>query len=184
MDELLEHFYYDSDEGVVRRKADVYGCKGKILIMRKGDVVGGTYGKRSKYLRVTCLGKKFLLHRVVWHLHGNTVPQGFVIDHIDGDKTNNRVENLRCVPSQINSRNLNSDKGRESKSGVLFIEDKNGRCYYLAHWTEGGKLRTKTFSIRKFGIIEAMILATKFRDAKMTELNEKGYGYIIRGESQ
>ncbi|MBR2773930.1 MAG: HNH endonuclease [Selenomonadaceae bacterium] len=37
------------------------------------------------------------LHRVVWEYHNGTIPKGYEIHHVDGDKANNQIENLQCV---------------------------------------------------------------------------------------
>lgn len=42
-------------------------------------------------------------HRVVWFLHHGTVPE--CVDHIDGDRSNNRIENLRATTRAENSTN-------------------------------------------------------------------------------
>jgi len=42
--------------------------------------------------------RRFLrLHNVVWITHNGPVPEGLELDHIDGDKTNNSISNLRLV---------------------------------------------------------------------------------------
>ena len=42
--------------------------------------------------------RRFLrLHNVVWITHNGSVPKGLEIDHIDGNKSNNSVHNLRLV---------------------------------------------------------------------------------------
>jgi hypothetical protein len=42
--------------------------------------------------------RRFLrLHSVVWETHFGPVPEGLEIDHIDGDKSNNAIGNLRLV---------------------------------------------------------------------------------------
>ena len=42
--------------------------------------------------------RRFLrLHNVVWITHNGEVPEGYELDHIDGDKTNNSIANLRLV---------------------------------------------------------------------------------------
>lgn len=43
-------------------------------------------------------------HRLVWaRAHGPT-PQGFVIDHINGERDDDRLENLRAIPENFNRR--------------------------------------------------------------------------------
>lgn len=48
-----------------------------------------------------------LVHRLVWQYHTGEEPDG-ILDHIDGNKTNNKIENLRIVSYQENA--WNSDK--------------------------------------------------------------------------
>lgn len=45
-----------------------------------------------------------LAHRVAWFLYYDEWPD-LEIDHIDNDKTNNRIENLRDVEHSVNLRN-------------------------------------------------------------------------------
>lgn len=45
-------------------------------------------------------------HVIIWILStGKNIPPGLVIDHINGDKIDNRIENLRLVTSRGNSQN-------------------------------------------------------------------------------
>ena len=44
------------------------------------------------------------LHRLIWEKHyGKQVPEGYVIHHINGTKTDNRIQNLICVPKKIHT---------------------------------------------------------------------------------
>lgn len=64
-------------------------------------IVGGKAGSLhpSGYLKTEFLGKKYSIHRLVFLLHKGYMPT--CIDHIDGNKTNNRIENLReCTLSE------------------------------------------------------------------------------------
>jgi hypothetical protein len=61
--------------------------------------------KRIKCVRVTTTTKKYSAHRLAWFLMTGAWPTK-PIDHIDGDPTNNKWENLREVTVQENNHNL------------------------------------------------------------------------------
>ena len=48
------------------------------------------------------------LHRWIYMYHYGNIPDNMVVDHIDNDRSNNRIENLRCVSFELNS--INSKK--------------------------------------------------------------------------
>ncbi|WP_165421749.1 HNH endonuclease [Pseudoxanthomonas winnipegensis] len=82
---------------------------------RAGSIAGvlTNYG----YLRFGLDGCDILAHRAAWAMaHGRWPSEGMVIDHLDGDKTNNRLSNLREVPQQLNSENQRQ-ASRRNKSG-------------------------------------------------------------------
>ena len=55
------------------------------------------------------------VHRFVWEAFNGPIPKGMTIDHINGDKTDNRLSNLQLLtPSQNNSK----DKQRLSKKQI------------------------------------------------------------------
>lgn len=53
--------------------------------------------------------RRFLAHRIAWLLHYGHWPK-YTIDHIDGDGTNNKMENLRDVPIGENLKNTRKRK--------------------------------------------------------------------------
>ena len=81
----------------------------------------GTYRTRQSsdgYVRIAMLGTVNLAHRVIWLLTTGAFPtQGLEIDHINGNKADNRIINLRCVTRTVNQRNQ-SAASRSSKTGV------------------------------------------------------------------
>ena len=71
-----------------------------------------------RYLKVD--GRSYSAHRLVWLLVHGSFPDAD-IDHIDGDRLNNRISNLRlCVGVIVNSHNQNRAQ-RGSRSGVLGV---------------------------------------------------------------
>lgn len=91
-------------------------------------VAGGSAGTahHTGYTRIKVLGKQFLAHRLAWLMSYGEFP-GDEIDHIDQDKSNNRIANLRSVTRSQNEANK---PGRESnllrKKGVKIAP--NGRA--------------------------------------------------------
>lgn len=67
------------------------------------------------YLVVKVGGKVYKAHRVIWLLHYGSWPDSWV-DHIDGDKENNQIENLRVVDfSQSNANRIKTSNKKLSK---------------------------------------------------------------------
>ena len=60
---------------------------------------------------------KHVVHRVVWLWWYGQWPQQF-IDHINGDKGDNRLENLRDVTASVNGQNQKT-RGRATTTGLL-----------------------------------------------------------------
>lgn len=139
----------------------------------------------AKYYYVYYEGKEILAHRVVWQLHYGEIPNGSEIDHIDGDRYNNKVENLRLVSPKRNKRNSGMYKSNTSGVvGVTRVDKLMGDKlyqYWRAHWVDlDSKKRFKVFSIAKHGYDEAFRLACEYRECMMLRLNEAGAGYTNR----
>jgi hypothetical protein len=66
-----------------------------------GDKAG--YLDNNGYLRVKFKGKLWLVHQLVFLMHNGYIPK--MIDHIDQNKTNNCIENLRPVTKAENTYN-------------------------------------------------------------------------------
>lgn len=79
-----------------------------------GKVALNNESKRGG-LTGTIKNMSFHAHRVVWAMHHGRWPEG-VIDHIDGNSRNNKIENLRDVKQVINARNCR--KSKNNTSGV------------------------------------------------------------------
>jgi len=71
--------------------------------------------RNTGYLHGRIFDKGYQAHRVAWALAHGEWPKG-EIDHINGVRTDNRIENLRDIPKAENQRNMKRNK--RNKSGV------------------------------------------------------------------
>ena len=68
----------------------------------------------SKYMRVGVIDShdnkmhSVKVHRLVYMTFVDEIPEGLQFDHIDGDASNNNLENLRCVSPKEKSNNPNT----------------------------------------------------------------------------
>lgn len=178
---LSQFFYYDEDSPSGLRWKRIYG-KGSTA--KIGDVVGSN---DKGYWRVHALGSHYKAHKIVWALHNNFENQdGLHIDHIDGNPSNNRIENLRLVPEVINARNKPMMKNNTSGvTGVFFqnVRTKNGNYVerFVASWHDLNKQRrTKCFSVNVYGHELAEHLAIEYRLHQIDLLNLMDAGYTDR----
>jgi hypothetical protein len=82
-------------------------------------------------------GTTFYLHRWIWDSWANRSLGGLQIDHINGDKLDNRLENLRVATNSQNQCNNRVRKDSSSKfKGVYYSKSKHK---YRAHIYANGK---------------------------------------------
>ena len=93
------------------------------LKMKIGSVAGNTNKYGYTYIRYN--KKLYASHRLAWlYMYGKN-PLG-VIDHINGKRSDNRIDNLRDVSQKINARNTKQPHKNNKSSGVLGVSwDKN-----------------------------------------------------------
>jgi hypothetical protein len=61
--------------------------------------------RKDGYVGVYYKGKYYFAHRIIWEMLRQDIPGDLVIDHIDGDRSNNRIENLRLCTFRENHYN-------------------------------------------------------------------------------
>lgn len=68
------------------------------------------------YLRVKIKGKMVLLHRLIWETFNGPIPDGMQIGHLDEDRGNNKIENLRpMTPTENNNWGTRNDKSSKTQ---------------------------------------------------------------------
>lgn len=174
---MEELFYYDeTSESFLRWNQPRYSAKNNSWMCRKVGDLAGTLMKGG-YWRVSVDRKAHLVHRIIWELFNGPIDEGFVIDHIDKNPSNNRIENLRCVSTTTNTQNgsLRSNN-KTGVNGVNYSHPKDRSGRYSATWIDNGEYKSKTFSISKYGE-DAFHLAIAYRKQMIQQLNENGANY-------
>jgi len=114
--------------------------------------------------------KFFYIHRLVSFAFLEKKDDDIEVDHIDKNRSNNMITNLRWATRSINCRNKSiSSKNTSGIQGVSFDKKKNR---WVASWNEE-KLKCKCFSIKKYGEEQAKQLAIDCRK-QMAQAN----GYL------
>lgn len=146
----------------------------------------GSLDEQDGYWKIHGLGYSYKGHRIVWFLHNGKIPEGFHVDHLNGNRSDNRIENLRVVPRVLNSRNRTL--GKNNKTGHNMIQYKESftrmgtpiSAYIACLYKETFVRTSKSFSCTKYGKEKALEMAIKWRDTYLSELNSKGFGYTDR----
>ena len=120
--------YYEYADGRLYHKVSRPGC-------RKGDRVGTP--KSDGYRLIGHKGKKYREHRVIYEMHYGPIPEGLDIDHINRDRADNRIENLRAVTRSQNIQN-SSWKGTHKKGNKwrAYIQLGDKKTYLGTYDTE------------------------------------------------
>jgi hypothetical protein len=111
---VKEYFYYDEHTGVLTWKKS-----------HRSALIGkeASQPRKDGYRHVHFKSSSHLAHRLIWlFVHGNHASN--FIDHINHDRADNRIANLRLVSRKQNNENKSKSEGKSSKfKGVTFRKD-------------------------------------------------------------
>lgn len=106
---MKDTFLYNSETGEIKRRVEE-GSNSKCGCLRK-----------TGYVIIGFLGKKFCSHRLAWMIHYNEIlTDDIQLDHINGKKADNRIINLRKSDNAQNGWNTPKRKGKLKYKGLEY----------------------------------------------------------------
>ena len=131
--------------------------------IKRGDVAGCIQGHGYVYIKID--GRDYGAARLAWLCQtGERPPDGMQIDHRDGDRSNDRWENLRLATHAQNMHN--QGRRRNNTSGFKGVHFKRSHHKYVALIRVNGKQRTLGY----------------FRTAKLASLKYRLAARRLHGE--
>lgn len=164
----------------------------QIQKIKTGDFAGNKHfqGKRPHAWTIGYKGERYYIHRIVWILKFENIPDNMVIDHIDGNPFNNKITNLRLVTQHVNARNRKLlPQNKTGVNGVCINSKhrKSGKIdtYIVITWKDyksgKGKYKRKAFDILDFNSQEsALEFGRIYREDIIANLNDGSPEYTER----
>jgi hypothetical protein len=150
------HSLLEYRDGVLYRKVKT---SNRIKI---GDIAGSL---SNGYLLTRINGKKYSNHRIIFLMFHGYLPK--CIDHIDGNRSNNKIENLREASLSQNQQNAKTPS--TNTSGAKGVSWKKEKKKWMVQVSVNGKLKF-------FGHFEDLELA----DLVAQEARNKFHGNFSR----
>lgn len=131
LDRLREVVSYDASTGIF-----VWKISPRFSVPA-GSVI--TPSKSHKYVHIGIDGKAYKAHRLAW-LYTNGVWPDEIIDHINGDTTDNRISNLRDCSKAINAQNQRVPHKRNTTGYLGVTKTGSLKRPYRAQINTGGHI--------------------------------------------
>lgn len=102
------------------------------LIWKNTNKIAGGISKSTGYCQITIKGVLYLAHRLIYMWEFGSCPTNMQIDHIDGNRSNNKIKNLRLATNNQNQHNVGKRKDNTSGyKGVSFNKQRNKFYSYI-----------------------------------------------------
>lgn len=134
----------------------IYRASKKI---KPGDKAGCINNKG--YYQLSLDNKTYRQHNIIWKMFTGNDPKE-QIDHINHDKTDNRIENLREVSNEENMKNMSKHKNNTSGYSNIIIRNDNRKKKYVVSIGKNKCYKKSFLTLEE---------AIQHRDEKYIELN-------------
>ena len=145
---LKEDLHYNQETGVFTWIVSRAGVK-------KGKIAGSC--NRAGYIQIRICGASYYAHRLAW-LYVNGEFPADQIDHINRDKSDNRIENLRAVTTHENHKNMPIQSNNTSGFTGVIWQSVN-KCWRAVIKVKGRDINLGSFG----GGLEGKMLAAAAR---------------------
>ncbi len=135
IEKLMKVVKYDPSSGAIWRLG-WYSRAGTYIAYPEPRLVSGVGG--NGYIQVVVCGLHLTAHRLAWFITHGEWPIG--VDHINGDRTDNRLCNLRAATQAQNTQNIREPKSHNT-SGYLGVSWDKARGKFTAGISINGKRR-------------------------------------------
>jgi hypothetical protein len=160
---LRERMAYDPETGVFRLRRSQKRWK--------AGQVAGSLGKNG-YVHIRVAGVLCLAHRLAW-LYVNGVWPAEQVDHINGDRIDNRMANLRLATNQQNQRNSKLPRDNTSGfKGAFLVSSRK-------HWKKGRRWKA-AITVNSRSIHLGYFATPEEAHAAYCAAAEKHYGEFAR----
>lgn len=129
---VADELDYDPETGVFTWKVS-----GRGRFKRAGAVAGCL--SPVGYIHLCIGGRQYLAHRLAWIAYHGTEPPD-IIDHIDRNKSNNAIANLRDGTGGINE--MNAKPPKDSPFGISGVRPACKDGHYQAYSNSGGRFKS------------------------------------------
>lgn len=136
--ELKQRLDYDQHTGLFTRKTSAGGWKA-------GEMAGNF--DESGYIKIRINRKLYYAHRLAFLYVYGRMPE-LHVDHINGNRADNRICNLREATTSVNAQNISQYK-KNNKARVLGVSESPAGRWYARIRFNGKQMRIGTFSTKE-----------------------------------
>lgn len=117
-------------------------CVGNYLINENGSIYSFTTNKyigtsnKHEYNTTTTILNEGKIHRIIWTAFNGVIPDNLFIDHIDRNKYNNRLSNLRLASRSDNRYNAKHQTNNKLGIKNIYYNKRDNRFIFRLNRTD------------------------------------------------